>query len=50
MSVIAPKFRLAYLLKGVLNDVFWIIVLVTLIGFPVIMIVLFYIDIACVRG
>ena len=50
MSVIAPKFRLAYLLKGVLNDVFWIIVLVTLIGFPVIMIVLFYIELPVLEG
>ena len=50
MSVIAPKFRLAYLLKGVLNDVFWIIVLVTLIGFPIIMIVLFYIELPVLEG
>ena len=50
MSVIAPKFRLGYFLKGVLNDVFWIIVLVTLIGLPVIMIVLFYIDMPVLEG
>ncbi len=50
MSVIAPKFRLAYLLKGVLNDVFWIITLVTLIGLPAIMIVLFYIDMPVLEG
>ena len=50
MSVIAPKFRLGYLLKGVLNDVFWIIVLITLIGLPVIMIVLFYIDMPVLEG
>ncbi len=50
MSVIAPKFRLAYLLKGVLNDVFWIIVLLTLIGIPIIMIVLFYIELPVLEG
>ena len=50
MSVIAPKFRLGYLLWGVLNDVFWIIVLVTLIGIPVIMIVLFYIELPVLEG
>jgi NADH-quinone oxidoreductase subunit H len=50
MSVIAPKFRLAYLLKDVLNDVFWIIVLITLIGFPIIMIVLFYIELPVLEG
>jgi len=46
MSVIAPKFRLAYLLKGVLNDV----VLLTLIGIPIIMIVLFYIELPVLEG
>ena len=50
MSVIAPKFRLAYLLKGVLNDVFWIIVLVTLIGIPVLMIVLIFIELPVLEG
>jgi NADH-quinone oxidoreductase subunit H len=50
MSVIAPKFRLGYLLWGVLNDVFWIIVLVTLIGIPVIMIVLFYVELPVLEG
>ena len=50
MSVIAPKFRLAYLLKGVLNDVFWIIVLLTLIGIPVLMIVLIYIELPVLEG
>jgi len=50
MSVIAPKFRLGYLLWGVLNDVFWIIVLVTLIGIPIIMIVLFYIELPVLEG
>ncbi len=50
MSVIAPKFRLGYLLWGVLNDVFWIIVLVTLIGLPIIMIVLFYVELPVLEG
>ena len=50
MSVIAPKFRLAYLLKGVLNDVFWIIVLLTLIGIPVLMIVLIFIELPVLEG
>ena len=50
MSVIAPKFRLAYLLKGVLNDVLWIIVLLTLIGIPVLMIVLIFIELPVLEG
>ena len=32
MSVIAPKFRLGYFLKSVIDNVFWIIILVTLIA------------------
>ena len=44
MSVIAPKFRLSYLVKGLTDNIFWIIVLLTLIGIPVVQIVLIYID------
>ena len=40
MSVIAPKFRLSYLIKGITDNIFWIIVLVTLLGIPAIQIVL----------
>ena len=50
MSVIAPKFRLGYLIKGIIDNIFWIIILVTLIGIPVIQIVLIYIDFPIVDG
>lgn len=50
MSVIAPKFRLGYFLKAVLDNIFWIIVLATLIGIPAIMIVLFYIELPVLEG
>jgi NADH-quinone oxidoreductase subunit H len=50
MSVIAPKFRLGYFLKSITDNIFWIIVLVTLIGIPVIQIVLFYIDLPILEG
>ena len=50
MSVIAPKFRLGYLIKGVIDNIFWIIILVTLIGIPIIQIVLIYIDFPIVDG
>ena len=30
MSVIAPKFRLGYLIKGLTDNIFWIIVILTL--------------------
>ena len=50
MSVIAPKFRLSYLVKGLTDNIFWIIVLLTLIGIPVVMIVLIYIDFPVIDG
>src|SRR3990170_960378 len=50
MSVIAPKFRLGYFLKSLTDNIFWIIVLLTLVGIPVIMIVLFFIDLPVLDG
>lgn len=50
MSVIAPTFRLSYFLKSILDNVFWIIVLVTLVGIPAIQIVLFYIEMPVIDG
>jgi len=44
MSVIAPKFRLGYFLKSLTDNIFWIIVLLTLVGIPIIQIALFYIE------
>ena len=50
MSVIAPKFRLAYFLKSIIDNIFWIIILVTLIAIPAIQIALFYIDLPVIEG
>jgi len=50
MSVIAPKFRLGYFLKSLTDNIFWIIVLVTLIGIPAIQISLFFIDLPVLDG
>ncbi len=50
MSVIAPKFRLSYFLKALLDNIFWIIVLLTLVGIPAIQIALFYIDLPVIDG
>ena len=50
MSVIAPKFRLAYFLKSIIDNIFWIIILVTLIAIPAIQIVLFYIELPVIEG
>ena len=50
MSVIAPKFRLGYFLKYVTDNAFWSVVLLTLVGIPVLQIVLFYVDLPVVDG
>jgi len=50
MSVIAPKFRLGYFIKSLLDNIFWIIILLTLIGIPLIQIALFYIDLPVIDG
>lgn len=50
MSVIAPKFRLGYFLKSILDNIFWIIVILTLVGIPLVQIVLFYVDLPVIDG
>ena len=50
MSVIAPKFKLSYFIKSLTDNIFWAIVLVTLVGIPLIQIVLFYIDLPVIDG
>ena len=50
MSVIAPKFRLSEFLKSITDNIFWIIILLTLIGLPIIMIALFFIPMPVYEG
>lgn len=50
MSVIAPKFRLGYFIKSLTDNIFWAIVLLTLIGIPLIQITLFYVDLPILDG
>ena len=50
MSVIAPKIRLGYFLKAIIDNIFWVIILVTLIAIPAIQIVLFYMDLPVIEG
>jgi NADH-quinone oxidoreductase subunit H len=50
MSTIAPKFRLSYFIKSLLNDTFWIIVLLTLVGIPLVQMLLFYIELPVING
>ena len=50
MSVIAPKFRVGYFLKSITDNIFWIIVLLTLIGIPIVMIALFFVNLPVYEG
>ncbi|MDH5431335.1 MAG: NADH-quinone oxidoreductase subunit NuoH [Nitrosopumilus sp.] len=50
MSVIAPNFKLSEFIKSLLDNVFWIIFIVVLIGLPAIMMVLFVIEMPVIDG
>jgi len=50
MSVIAPKFKLSEFIKSLIDNVFWILLILVLIGVPVIMIVLFLVDLPVIDG
>lgn len=50
MSVIAPKFRLGYFLKSITDNAFWTVVLLTLVGVPLVQILLFYIELPVIDG
>ncbi|HEY5735026.1 MAG TPA: NADH-quinone oxidoreductase subunit NuoH [Nitrosopumilus sp.] len=50
MSVIAPNFKLSEFIKSLLDNVFWIIFIVVLIGLPAIMMILFVIEMPVIDG
>ena len=50
MSVIAPNFKLSEFIKSLLDNVFWIILVLVLIGIPAIMMVLFVIEMPVIDG
>ncbi len=50
MSVIAPKFKLSYFIKSLTDNIFWIIVILTLVGIPLIQIILFYVELPVIDG
>ena len=50
MSVIAPNFKLSEFIKSLLDNVFWIILILVLIGLPAIMMVLFVIEMPVIDG
>lgn len=50
MSTIAPEFRLSRFVASLMNLILWILVLFTLIGLPLVFIVLFYIELPEING
>ena len=50
MSVIAPNFKLSEFIKSLLDNIFWIIFIVVLIGLPAIMMILFVIEMPVIDG
>ena len=50
MSVIAPKFRLSEFLKVILDNLFWTVLLLSLIGIPAVQVVLFYVEMPVIDG
>ncbi len=50
MSIIAPKFSLGYFIKSILDNLFWVLLIVSLVGIPVVQIVLFYVELPVLGG
>jgi len=50
MSVIAPKFKLSEFIKSLLDNIFWIILLLVLVGLPAVFIILFVIPMPVIDG
>ena len=50
MSVIAPKFKLSEFIKSLLDNIFWIILLLVLIGVPAVFIILFVVEMPVIDG
>ena len=50
MSVIAPKFKLSEFIKSLLDNIFWILLIMVLVGLPVFMMVLFVVPLPVIDG
>lgn len=50
MSVIAPKFKFSEFVKSILDNLFWFVLLLSLIGIPAVQIVLFYVELPVIDG
>ncbi len=50
MSVIAPKFKLSEFIKSLLDNIFWIVLLLVLVGLPAVFIILFVVEMPVIDG
>ncbi|MDH3203547.1 MAG: NADH-quinone oxidoreductase subunit NuoH [Nitrosopumilus sp.] len=50
MSVIAPNFKLSEFIKSLLDNAFWGVLLMVLVGIPAVMMVLFFIEMPVING
>ncbi len=50
MSAIAPNFKLSSFIASLLDNIFWIILIVVLVGLPAIMMILFVIEMPVIDG
>jgi NADH-quinone oxidoreductase subunit H len=50
MSVLAPKFKLSEFIKSLFDNAFWALLLASLVGLPLIQVVLFYIEMPVING
>lgn len=50
MSILAPKFSLGYFIKSILDNLFWIVLIISLIGIPAIQVALIYMELPVIGG
>jgi len=50
MSVIAPDFKLSGFIKSLISDIVWAVLIMSLIGIPAIMMILFFIPMPVING
>ena len=50
MSILAPRFSLGYFIKSVLDNVFWAVLILTLVGIPAVQIALIYMELPVIDG
>src|SRR5207245_11326244 len=50
MSTIAPEFRLSRFIASLFDIIFWILLIFSLVGLPIVFIILFYIKLPLING